>query len=215
METRTIEINLNEARLWYRSEIRPLREIALRVFSEKELTYDFRNITTFEKACEALDLNDSDIVANKIAEYSKASAAAFKLNIVKKALNLNSDLSLTKGSKDHYIYFPHNPFATSKSTYYEEEVKLGKMAEIGKITCNGVLYSVFNGRIEQSISINLCYSNPENSVCFAPTDIGFLGCATREIAQHFGKYFGMLITEAKYGDMSDFKVIEDRYKNTK
>lgn len=38
--------------------------------------------------------------------------------------------------------------------------------------------------------------------------IGFLGCATREIAQHFGKYFGMLITEAKYSDMVDFEITD-------
>lgn len=29
----------------------------------------------------------------------------------------------------------------------------------------------------------------------------------KEIAQHLGKYFGMLITEAKYGDMVDFEII--------
>lgn len=39
---------------------------------------------------------------------------------------------------------------------------------------------------------------------------GFLGCATKEIAEHFGKYFGMLITETKYAD-KDFEVIESKY----
>ena len=32
-----------------------------------------------------------------------------------------------------------------------------------------------------------------------------------EIAEHFSKYFGMLITEAKYGDMVKFEVIEEKY----
>lgn len=40
---------------------------------------------------------------------------------------------------------------------------------------------------------------------------GFLGCATEEIAKHFGKYFGMLITEAKYGDIVNFEIIESKY----
>lgn len=31
--------------------------------------------------------------------------------------------------------------------------------------------------------------------------------------QDFGKYFGMLITEAKYGDMVDFEVINSKYPN--
>ena len=29
----------------------------------------------------------------------------------------------------------------------------------------------------------------------------------KEIAQHFGKYFGMLITEAKYADMVNFEIL--------
>ena len=49
-------------------------------------------------------------------------------------------------------------------------------------------------------------------VASANSYIGFLGCASQEIAQHFGKYFGMLITEAKYADMLDFEIIENKYK---
>ena len=45
----------------------------------------------------------------------------------------------------------------------------------------------------------------------ASASFGFLGCANKEIAQHLGKYFGMLITEAKYGDMVDFEIIKSKY----
>lgn len=38
---------------------------------------------------------------------------------------------------------------------------------------------------------------------------GFLGCATKEIASHFGKYFGMLIIKAEYSDMINFEVISN------
>lgn len=47
----------------------------------------FKDITTFEKACEVLGLNYDDM-ARKIATISKVSAAMFKLNIIRKALNL-------------------------------------------------------------------------------------------------------------------------------
>lgn len=30
--------------------------------------------------------------------------------------------------------------------------------------------------------------------------------------KHISKYFGMLITEAKYVDLVDFKIIEEKYK---
>ena len=42
----------------------------------------------------------------------------------------------------------------------------------------------------------------------AHTEIGFLGCASKEIAQHLGKYFGMLVTEAKYGDLDGFEILD-------
>ena len=32
------------------------------------------------------------------------------------------------------------------------------------------------------------------------------------LSRHFGKYFGMLITEAKYADMIDFEIIENKYQ---
>lgn len=41
-------------------------------------------------------------------------------------------------------------------------------------------------------------------VGFANAYFGFLGCANVDIARHFSKYFGMLITEAKYAS-----IIED------
>lgn len=46
----------------------------------------------------------------------------------------------------------------------------------------------------------------------AGANSGFLGCATKEIAEHFGKYFGMLITTAKYADIvKGFEIIESKY----
>ena len=36
-------------------------------------------------------------------------------------------------------------------------------------------------------------------------------CATKEIAQHFSKYFGMLIMEARYDDLPDFIITLRRY----
>ena len=53
----------------------------------------------------------------------------------------------------------------------------------------------------------MSYFGSRDGVGFANANIGFLGCASKEIAQHFGKYFGMTITEAKYGDLQDFQII--------
>lgn len=141
-----------------------------------------------------------------------ASAAMFQLNIIRKALNLDQDLHLTKDPKDSNIYYPYNPFVMKNSTYYKSELNSGKMEVIGEIKSEGTLYNVLGGCAGCCSGTGLSCFRFYGSVGFADAVVGFLGCATKEIAQHFGKYFGMLITEAKYGDMVDFEIVENKYQ---
>lgn len=210
MENRNITVTLNKAKEWFNSGNATLKEIALQAFNKDELTYNFKNITTFKKACEALGLNYNAMfhITKSIATISKASAAMFKLNIIRKALNLGQDLHLTKNPKDSYIYYPYNPFITKSSTYCKSEINSGKIEVIGKIKSEGEEYNVLCGYAILGVNTALGGFTFYDEVGFADASIGFLGCASKEIAQHFGKYFGMLITEAKYGDMVDFEIIE-------
>ena len=50
MEERKITITLKKAREWYNSNNVSLKEIALQAFNEEELIYNFKSITTFQKA---------------------------------------------------------------------------------------------------------------------------------------------------------------------
>ena len=213
MEERNITVTLNKAKEWFNSGNATLKEIALQAFDKDELTYNFKNITTFKKACEALGLNYNAMfhITKSIATISKASAAMLKLNIIRKALNLGQDLHLTKDPKDSYIYYPYNPFITKSSTYYKNKINSGKMEVIGKIKSEGEEYNVLDGYVFIGGGAGLGYFDSHNGVGSAYAYTGFLGCANKEIAQHLGKYFGMLITEAKYGDMVDFEIIEATY----
>ena len=207
---REITVTLEKAREWYNSDNKSLKEIALQAFTKDELIYNFKNITTFKKACEALGLNYDiiSIIAKDVATFSRASAAMFKLNIIRKALNLGQDLHLTKDPEDFYIYYPYNPFVTKSSTYYKSEINSGKMEVIGKIKSEGEEYNVLGGHADIGGDAGLGYFDSDDGVGHALANFGFLGCANKEIAQHLGKYFGILITEAKYGDMVDFEIIE-------
>ena len=208
MKEKNITVTLNKAKEWFNSGNATLQEIALQAFDKDELTYNFKNITTFKKACEALGLNYDDMfcITKNIATISKASAAMFKLNIIRKALNLGQDLHLTKDQKDFYIYYPYNPFVTKSSMYYKSEINSNKMEVIGKIKSEGEEYNVLSG-IAADGSAGLGHFYSLHGVGSADANFGFLGCANKEIAQHLGKYFGMLITEAKYGDIVDFEII--------
>ena len=209
MEERNVIVTLNKAKEWFNSGNATLREIALQAFDKDELTYNFKNITTFKKACEALGLNYNAMfhITKSIATISRASAAMFKLNIIRKALNLGQDLHLTKDQKDSCIYYPYNPFVTKSSTHYKSEINSGEMEVIGKIKSEGEEYTILGGGAINGGSTGLGGFGYVSGVGSATANIAFLGCANKEIAEHLGKYFGMLITEAKYGDMVDFEII--------
>lgn len=65
-----------------------LRDIALKAFTEEELKFSFKDIESLQDACTALNLDYIDVRSRAaiITQYSRASAAMFKLNIIKKAL---------------------------------------------------------------------------------------------------------------------------------
>lgn len=213
MEERNITVTLNKAREWFNSGNATLKEIALQAFSENELKFNFRNITSFKKACEVLDIDYDDInsVIGEAIMYGcgKSSAAKLKLNIIRKALNLGYDLQLTKNPEDSYIYYPYNPFVTNSSTYYKSGINLGKMEVIGRIKSEGEEYNVLGGGTSYCSYSGLGYFCHSTGTGHADFTIGLLGCANKKIAEHFGKYFGMLITEAKYGDIPDFEIINN------
>lgn len=204
MKERNITVTLKKAREWYNSGNATLKEVALQAFSRDELIPKFKSITTFEKACEALNLNYTDMfyITENIAKISRASAAMFRLNIIRKALNLGQDLHLTKDPETSYTYYPCNPFIAEDSTYdYCAWKKIGEFRNEGK------KYHVFGDDFSTKIGSGLGNFNSSNGIGNADANFGFLGCASSDIAKHFSKYFGMLITEAKYGDLEDFKII--------
>lgn len=206
MEKRNV--TLDKAREWFNSGNESLKEIALQAFNKDELTRNFKNIKTFKDACDVL--NYDYIAVNNtirdIAVFSRASAAMFKLNIVKRALNLGQELPLINYS-DFVIYYPDNPFITESSIYYNsDEIEI-----IGKFKYKGEEYCVLNKDVTYNGTFGLGCFSPTISIGYA--NFGLLGCASKEIAIHFGKYFGMLITEAKYGDLEDFIIIKKEYEN--
>jgi hypothetical protein len=209
MNTRNVAVTLEKAREWYNSGNATLKEVALQAFKEEELKPSFKDIKTFHDACDALGINyeNAFYMADNINKYSRASAAMFQLNIIRKALNLGQDLHLTKDSKGSYIYYPYNPFVTTDSTYYNSEIKSGDMETIGKIKSEGTMYYVLGGHAADGGSAGLGGFDSRNGVGNADASVGFLGCASKEIAQHLSKHFGMLITVAKYGDVVDFKIM--------
>lgn len=207
MEERNVTITLDKAREWYNSENDTLKKIALQAFSENELKFNFRSITTFEKACEVLniDYDNIDSVIGDIIIFGGgiSSAIILKLNIIRKALNLGQDLPFTKNSKNPIIYCPYNPCINKNSTLYNDQLKSGKIEIIGKIKVGKTECNILGG------DTTCCYANLGSYGIYN----SLVGCATREIAEHFSKYFGMTIIEAKYSNLENFEIITNYYEN--
>lgn len=211
MENKKLSLSIEEARHLYNSNDEVIRNIALKAYSKEQLSFDFTKIKTFENACKVLGLDYHKCLskADAIANDSNASSALYKLNIIRKALNFGQDLSLTENPKGSFIFYPCNELTTNDSHYYDDELSSGEMEIIGKIRYNGEEYRVLNGYVNKSLLDGLGRFEPISGVAFAYTNIALFGCASKEIAQHFGKHFGMLITQAKFGDIiEDFEIIE-------
>lgn len=211
MIKRNVSITLEKAQEWYNSGNESLKEIALQAFNESELKFDFRKIKSLSDACSVLGLDYNVILSETcyMKRISRASAAMFNLNIIKKALNLGKELSFTKNPEDSYICYPFNPIIRKDSTYYGDEIKEGKIKIVGKFKVEEEIYLILG---DSAISNLTSYSglsafNSKNGSSQAFSNIAFLGCASKEIAEHFSRYFGTLITEAKYGDLKDFEII--------
>lgn len=211
-----IDVTIDEARELYDSGNKVLKDLALKVFSEDELNQStYSEIKTFEDACNALYMNLPlvDRTIREISKTSRAMVAMYKLNIVRKALNSGQDLHFTENQEDSYAYFPRNPFVTESSTFFESQINSGDIDVIGKIKVEGEEYNVLCSYPRHNIDAGFGDFSSDEGIGDASDGLAFLGCANEKIAKHFGKYFGVLILEAKYGDMFDFEVIEDKYGN--
>lgn len=215
MQERTITVTLEKAKEWYSSDNATLKEIALQAFSKEDLKpFDFTKIKTFGDALDALgylstEQNRINSIVNSLYLVSKASAAMFMLNIIKRALNKGYDLHITENAKNEdYTWYPYFRFITKDCTCYNQKLERVEVKKIGKFESKEITYDVFSIGATVGSDAGLggfdFYSNMGN----ADADIGFLGCATEEIAKHFGLHFGMLVMEAMYGDMVDFKTVE-------
>lgn len=195
METRNVEVSLAKAREWYMNGNKALKEVALQAFTKEELEgIDWKSITSFEDACDALGLSHKEELATvkKLGAISAHVAAIYKLDIVRKALNGGEIPSLVSGS----VYYPLIKFyldskAPSTSDLKRNEWVLGKSFDH-----NGKTYVLVGGVCYHCYDYGVgCFYKSEG---YVNANAGLLCCKTGEIAQHMGHHFSKLIFEAVY-----------------
>lgn len=208
MKSRQITLTLEKAKEWYNSGNADLREIALQAFTEKELTTEnFKSVKTFYEACQTLGISISatdaviSTMENQIPNYTKASIAMYKLNIIRQALNKGHKMEFTKGT----IYYPYIPFVTKENTCYNDRLRIGDVVEVAQFRVHGKEYTLLGGSALTGGFAGLGCFRSCDSLGHALAHVGFLGCATKEIAEHMSRYFVKEIFDAMYGDFVDYE----------
>lgn len=199
METRNVNVTLEKAMEWYKKG-GDLKEVALQAFTEDELKgANFKCITTMADVLCALNIDNGEFThaLKHLEKHSKASAAAYKLNLIRRALNLGQKMDFKKGT----IWYPYTLAVLHNNSYCKDSWEV----EVAKVRIGCDIFTLLGGRATYGAGAGLGYFDSFNGVAGSYAAVGFLGCATKEIAQHMGKYFGKEIFEAKYGDAVDFE----------
>lgn len=205
MDKRTVEVSLAKAREWYKSGNKSLKEVALQAFTKEELEgTDWKSITSFEDACDALGLSRKDELANvkTLNAISAHAAAIYKLDIVCKALNGGEIPSLISDN----IYYPWVRFYHYDKTPSTSDLNRNNWVLGDEFEHAGKSFILVGG------DYNYYYGCGVGNFCRgggnASAYAGLLCCKSREIAQHMSRHFGRLIFDAVYSQY-DFVDWED------
>lgn len=204
MEERRITVLLEDAKEWYNSGNADLKKIALNAFTKYELlgVKEYENIKTFDDACEALNIEtilritgiESD---NELFEHL---LAIYKIDIIRRALNKDWDLSFTSGS----IFYPLIKFYNN---YKDAEAELSYRGTrlCGRVEIEGVTFYVVGGNyIASRLGITgLSHNYGENQANY-----GLLCCESDEVACHMSRYFAKEIFDACYAQYKNYRWLE-------
>lgn len=194
METRNITLTLEKAKEFYNSGNAALKEVALQVFTQEELTTPkYTDIKTFEDACKALGIEmhkvEGDISALTRLEGNLGEhlTAIYKLDIIRKALN-GADWKPKMAEGD--IYYGWVGFY-KKSSDVPSDKKI-----IGNFIADGQKYLCVGSFGGPGSCVGLGNFGSGYGYGYSDAVLGLLCCKSAEIAQYMGEQFGKIIFDA-------------------
>ena len=190
-ESRELKVSIDKAREWY-IKGGELRDLALSIFTETELQVnEFQELTDFDKVLQYLqergvieDTKKTGMHLESLERVSTSLVACTKLELIRRALNLNTESRL-------WMYLPKVYVVKELPENYKEEAEV-----VGKYVFGGEHLPVLN------FHVPFCHINPYvdggkiESYCPVIRLDSILRCGSKEIAVHFGKYFWKEIIES-------------------
>lgn len=194
MEKRTIKISIETARDWYKGSNDSLKTLALQAFKEDELKPSYQNIKTLVDVKQALNISDSDWNNINNIPVTEAKYSAL-VALIRKALHIGVNTSLWTGNYYYpYFYIGKSEDVKKYTSYNCKNIEVTE--EFPTVETN---LSV-GGRVGSGSDAGLACFDSCLSVGCTYANVGALGCISREIAEHFGKYFSHYILKSWYGD---------------
>ena len=215
MEIKTLPVTIQQARAWYKTDILDLKELALSLFDKEKLEgKDYKTITTYYDALCALDLDDTitSMPFCDLLSINRAASAMFKLMIIRRALNLNYEISLTENPESSVAYYvPSVMFIEKDCNQSRRSALQDEGAEIiGSFKSNGKEYDIIGNVADPYFYEGLAGYDKRGKIGGVISSLsGILGCANEEIAKHFSKHFGVMMIEAVYGSIDDFEITKE------
>lgn len=161
---------------------------------KNELKPFYRNIKNLIDVKQALKISDSEWDSINNISITEAKYSAL-VALIRKALHIGIDTSLWNGC----YYFPYFYMGKSENmkgcTSYNCENIIVKEPDPTGETHLSVCGGAFPGSYEGLASFDGIILAGG-----ARADVGAVGCVSKEIAIHFGKYFGFFILKSWYGD---------------
>ena len=202
MEKRTIKISIETARNWYRGSNDSLKTLALQAFKEDELKPSYQNIKTLTDVKRVLNISDSNWNNINNIPVTEAKYSAL-VALIRKALHIGVNTSLWTGN----YYYPYFYIGKSENVKKYTSYNCKNIEVIEKFPTGETSLSV-GGYVDYGSLAGLAYFYGHGSVGCASAVVGALGCISKEIAEHFGKYFGHYILKSWYGDKININLNE-------
>ena len=190
---RDLKIDLQDAIKWYNGSNKELRDLALKTFSKSELeNSQWSNIKTWKDVLKALRISKD---YTELLPFKACYAA--RVQMIRIALNKGYDIEFCPIGPIWYPELITSPIVGPKSSItmyaksYCGEIETPDCCDDSYVgvnanhtPCGGALLSIDSARFVKTVYMNTA----------------LLGCATKEIAEHFGKYFYYEILASCYGD---------------
>lgn len=202
MEKRTIKISIETARDWYRGSNNSLKTLALQAFKEDELKPSYQNIKTLTDVKRVLNISDSNWNNINNIPVTEAKYSAL-VALIRKALHIGVNTSLWTGN----YYYPYFYIGKSENVKKYTSYNCKNIEVIEKFPTGETSLSV-GGGVRFGSGAGLAGFYGFNSVGCTLASVGALGCISKEIAEHFGKYFGHYILKSWYGDKININLNE-------